>query len=102
MARTRNKVSIKSTIYRTARSSVFDGPWKSNLQEAFDAFLEKLRKEGITSAYSMFVAVQTEKEQGDCDVRGQWYTSDTRLQMDLIEMIKGLQSPEPGLSLNPK
>lgn len=102
MARLRNKVSIKSTVYRTSRPSVFDGPWKSDLQEAFEAFLEKLRKEGLASAHSMFVAVQTEKEKGDCDVRGQWYTSDTQLQMSLIEMIKELQNTDPGLSLNPK
>ena len=107
--RPRNKVSIKSTIYRTpsrpgatSRPSTFDGPWKASLSEALQAFLEKLEKEGITSAYQMFVARQVEPNRGECDVKGQWYTSDHELQSLLVDGVEELKTKRPGFSFNPK
>ena len=72
----KNPYSIKATVYTNGRKRELDGPWRSTVQFAVNAFAEQLQKAGLgnTILFRPFVAERCEAADAPmADTKGNYY-----------------------------
>lgn len=75
---TKNKFSVKATVYASNRSKDFDGPWAPTVEAAIAGLRAKMVKHGIQDSmlFRVFVAERCESG-GAQDNRGNVYRTAT-------------------------